>query len=399
MIEGHNCGTLIALWETGLALMQTAIGVISGTSMDAIDVALVRTDGDTALRTGPGKSYPYHRLLREELVSVIETPYRAEHLAMPELDDAVADAHANAVLRFMAEHAIAREQVNLVGFHGQTVFHDPKNRITRQLGDGGRFARRLGIPVVWRFRHADVAAGGEGAPLVPLYHRALASGIEKPLIVLNLGGVANITWLDGEEIVAMDTGPASALLDDFMQRRLGKPFDEDGALAASGSVNVDALMTLLANPFFDRPPPKSLDRNAFHESAALIDALSDADGAATLAAFTVEATLKCLPYLKTRPKRWLVTGGGRRNTTFMKLFGARLGVPVDPVEAVGWDGDALEAQCFAYLAVRSRQGLPLSLPTTTGVPEPMQGGDWLDAQGRPIERPAPAEPAPEAPEA
>ncbi|HRJ68718.1 MAG TPA: anhydro-N-acetylmuramic acid kinase [Beijerinckiaceae bacterium] len=381
--------------------MQTAIGVISGTSMDAIDVALVRTDGEQAVRTGPARSYPYHRLLREELLAVIDNPYRAEHLPMPELDDAVADAHSNAVMRFMAENAIAREQVDLVGFHGQTVFHAPQHKLTRQLGDGPRLARRLGIPVVWKFRHADVAAGGEGAPFVPLYHRALAAGLQKPLIILNLGGVANITWLDGEGIVAMDTGPASALLDDFVQKRLGKPFDENGALAASGSVNVAVLMKLLDNPFFDRPPPKSLDRNEFHQGAALVEGLSDADGAATLAAFTVEATLKCLPLLASRPGRLLVTGGGRRNSTFMKLFAARLGIPVEPVEAVGWDGDALEAQCFAYLAVRSRRDLPLSLPTTTGVPQPMPGGEWLDAKGNAIARPEPPpvieEPAEEPP--
>lgn len=375
--------------------MQTAIGVISGTSMDAIDVALVRTDGEKAVRTGPAKSYPYHRLLREELLAVIDNAYRAEHLPMPELDEAVSDAHGNAIARFMAEHSIAREQVDLIGFHGQTVFHAPKNKMTRQLGDGHRLARRLGINVVWKFRHADVAAGGEGAPFAPLYHRALATPLDKPLIVLNLGGVANITWLDGDDIVAMDTGPASALLDDFVQRRLGKPYDENGALAASGAVNIDALIKLLANPFFDRPPPKSLDRNEFHEGAALIEKLSDADGAATLAAFTVEATLKCLAHLKAPPKRWLVTGGGRHNATFMRLFAARLGVPVEPVEAVGWDGDALEAQCFGYLAVRSVRGLPLSLPTTTGVPEPMPGGEFFNPKAPP---PAPAPEPEEAPE-
>lgn len=346
--------------------------------MDAIDVALVRSDGRDVVETGPAASYPYLRLLRDELLTIIENPYRAEHIEMPEIDEAVSDAHANAILRFMAENGVNRSSVDLIGFHGQTIFHAPQQRLTRQLGNGSRVARKLGINTVWRFRQADVAAGGEGAPFAPLYHRALASTLAQPLIVLNLGGVANITYLDGETCMACDTGPASALLDDFVLRRTGEPFDRDGMLAASGSVNLPVLMQFLDNPFFGKPLPKSLDRNEFHARAALVDPLSDADGAATLAAFTVEATLKVLEQLPRRPVRWLVTGGGRHNATFMRLFAARLGVPVEPVEAVGWDGDALEAQCFGYLAIRSVEGLPLSLPTTTGVPEPMPGGELVD---------------------
>lgn len=360
--------------------MKTAIGVISGTSMDAIDVALVRSDGRESVEPGPAVSYPYLKLLRDELLSIIDNPYRAEHMDMPEMDEAVGDAHANAVLRFMAEHGLERGDIDLIGFHGQTIFHAPQRRLTRQLGLGPRIARKLGIDTVWRFRHADVAAGGQGAPFAPLYHRALASTLAQPLVVMNLGGVANITYLDGETCIACDTGPASALLDDFVLRRTGDPFDRDGALAASGAVNVSVLMQLLDNPFFDLPPPKSLDRNDFHARAGLVDPLSDADGAATLAAFTVEATLKVLPHLPSRPARWLVTGGGRHNATFMRLFAARLGVPVEPVEAVGWNGDALEAQCFGYLAIRSVEGLPLSLPSTTGVPEPMPGGELAPAK-------------------
>jgi anhydro-N-acetylmuramic acid kinase len=359
--------------------MKTAIGVISGTSMDAIDVALVRTDGRDFVETGPAKSYAYIKLLREELLSVVDNAYRAEHQPMPDLDDAVSDAHANAIARFMAEHGVARDSVDVVGFHGQTIFHAPQRHFTRQLGNGPRVARRLGLDVVWRFRHADVARGGEGAPFAPLYHRALAAKLAHPVMVLNLGGVANVTYIDGETCIAMDTGPASAMLDDFVLRRTGEPFDKDGALAATGAVNLPVLMQLLDHPFFERPAPKSLDRNDFHARANLTDALSDADGAATLAAFTVEATIKCLKHLPGRPKRWLVTGGGRHNQTFMKLFAARLGVHVEPVEAVGWNGDALEAQCFGYLAVRSLEGLPLSLPTTTGVPEPLTGGELAKA--------------------
>lgn len=352
-----------------------AIGVMSGTSMDGIDVAVIETDGDRDVRPGIGRTYPYPPALRERLFRILEHPeeVRADPLAGPE--EEVTAAFIGAIRAFMAEAGLKPADVGLVGLHGQTVYHRPQERFTRQLGFGGKVADALGIATVNRFRHADVAAGGEGAPLAPLYHRALAAGLDQPLIVLNLGGVGNVTYLDGDTVIAFDTGPASALLDDFVQRRQGKAYDADGRLAASGKVEEALLAAFMANPWFDRPPPKSLDRNEFHRRAAGVDALSDADGAATLAAFTVESVVAALRHVPLRPKRWIVTGGGRQNAHFMRRFAERLGVPVEPVEAVGWDGDFLEAQCFAYLAVRSARGLPLSLPTTTGVPYPMTGGE------------------------
>jgi anhydro-N-acetylmuramic acid kinase len=194
-------------------------------------------------------------------------------------------------------------------------------------------------------------------------------------MVLNLGGVGNVTFIDGDMVIAFDTGPASALLDDFVLRRRGVPFDADGRLAASGTADKALVEAFMANPFFDRPAPKSLDRQDFHARAKGVEALSDADGAATLAAFTIESVVASLRHVPRLPQRWLVTGGGRRNGHFMERLRARLGVQADPVEAVGWDGDFLEAQAFGYLAVRSTRGLPLSLPTTTGVPGPMCGGE------------------------
>jgi len=355
----------------------TAVGVMSGTSMDGIDVALVRTDGEAVVERGPFHAFSYDPALQGDLRAVIADPARAEHDLLADIERRVTKAHAEAVAGFLAAQGLTASAVDLVGFHGQTVFHAPRRGLSRQLFDGPRAAARLGIDVVFRFRHADVAAGGEGAPLAPLYHRALvqAGGLTGPVVVLNLGGVANVTFIDGDTVIACDTGPASALLDDFMQRRRGEAFDRDGALAASGTVDAAVLSMLMDHPFFAAPPPKSLDRNAFHTRAAAIEALPDADGAATLAAFTVEATARIVDHLPARPRRWLVTGGGRHNATFMRRLAGRLGVPVDPVEAVGWNGDAMEAECFAYLAVRSLRGLPLSLPTTTGVPRPMPGGE------------------------
>ncbi|CAH1668443.1 anhydro-N-acetylmuramic acid kinase [Chelatococcus asaccharovorans] len=353
----------------------TAIGVISGTSMDGIDVAVVRTDGDLVVEPGAGLTIPYPDDVRGALVGLVAEAERALTEPLADLEQAVTDAHIAAIETFMAHAGIDRRAVSLIGLHGQTVYHRPDLRFTRQLGFGAEVARRLGIDTVNRFRHADVEAGGEGAPFAPLYHRALASGLAQPLMVLNLGGVANVTYLDGDTAIAFDSGPASALLDDFVMRRRGVAYDRDGALAASGRVDEALVAAFMENPFFARRPPKSLDRNDFHRRAAGVEALSDADGAATLAAFTVESVAASLRHVPAPPARWLVTGGGRHNAHLMGRLRARLGVAVEPVEAVGWHGDFLEAEAFAYLAVRARRGLPLSLPTTTGVPHPMPGGE------------------------
>jgi anhydro-N-acetylmuramic acid kinase len=352
-----------------------AIGVISGTSMDGIDVSMVETDGDTIVRPGPGATYPYPEALRGTLQSLIAAPERAQLEPLEELEVEVTDAHLGAIRRFMEENHLSREDVRLIGFHGQTVYHRPEVRFTRQLGLGQRVAKMLGIDTVFRFRHADVASGGEGAPFVPLYHRALASRLPQPVMVLNLGGVGNVTYIDGDTVIAFDTGPASALLDDFVLRRRGIAYDENGQIAAAGTPDDALVAAFMINPYFDRPAPKSLDRQDFHARAKGVEALSDENGAATLAAFTIESVAAALRHVPTAPKRWLVTGGGRRNAHFMRGLRERLGVAVDPVEAVGWNGDFLEAQAFGYLAARSVQGLPLSLPTTTGVPHPMPGGE------------------------
>lgn len=359
--------------------IYTALGAISGTSMDGIDVSIVETDGEAVVKPGPGQTYSYEPGLRRKLLDLLQDPTVAEHDPLASLDEEVTDAHAGAIERFMREQGIDARTVDLVGLHGQTVYHRPDRGFTRQLGLGPKVARRLGINTVSRFRHADVAAGGEGAPLAPLYHRALASKLAQPLMVLNLGGVGNVTFIDGETCIAFDTGPASALLDDFVRRRRGVAYDEGGRLAASGKVDAAMIAALMANPFFEAKPPKSLDRNDFHARAKIVDTLGDADGAATLAAFTIEATVAALRHVPARPKRWLVTGGGRLNATFMRGLHERLGVPVEPVEAAGWNGDFIEAQCFGYLAVRSVLGKPLSLPTTTGVPQPLTGGELASA--------------------
>lgn len=356
--------------------LRTVVGLMSGTSMDGIDAALLRTDGRNRVEALDFLTIPYDDGFRTRLRGCLGRVDQSGPVAEVERD--LTDAHADAVRRLLDKAGVAAAEVELIGFHGHTVHHDPDRRITRQIGDGARLAAATGIAVVDDFRSADVAAGGQGAPLVPLFHRALAHGLPRPLAVLNIGGVANVSWIgpesaEGEaEVVACDTGSGNALIDDWVLRHgLGR-FDAGGALAAAGRVDDAALATLAAHPYFDRPAPKSLDRDAFDPTP--VATLSPQDGAATLTAFTAESVARVVPHLPALPVRWLVCGGGRHNATLMAMLADWLGVPVEPADLVGWDGDALEAQAFGYLAVRSRLGLPLSLPATTGVPAPMRGG-------------------------
>jgi anhydro-N-acetylmuramic acid kinase len=352
-----------------------AIGVMSGTSMDAIDVAVIETDGKSVVLPGAGGSYPYDPVLRQRLLEVIADPQRAELAPLTDVEAAVTEAHGDAIARFLDDNGIARGEIDVIGLHGQTVFHRPERRFTRQLGSAAAIAARFGVAAVGRFRHADIAAGGEGAPLVPLYHQALAAGLPQPVMVLNLGGVGNVTYIRGQEVIAFDTGPASAMMDDFVRRHRGLEFDAEGKIAASGTPRKNLVEAFTLHPYFERPPPKSLDRNEFHAAAESVEALSVEDAMATLAEFTVLAAVAALKHVSQPPRRWLVTGGGRHNRHLMNRLAAELGCPVEPVETVGWDGDMVEAQCFGYLAVRSLLGLPISLPSTTGVPHPLTGGE------------------------
>jgi anhydro-N-acetylmuramic acid kinase len=348
-----------------------ALGLMSGTSCDGVDAALVETDGENAIICGPWVTRPYAPDFQARLRATLGGK---DEVATVERE--LTEIHAEAVRALLAPHRIAPESVTVIGFHGQTILHEPHHRRTWQIGDGALLARLTGIDVVNDFRSRDVAEGGQGAPLVPLYHAALAAGLPRPLAVLNIGGVANVTWIGaqnaGDALLAFDTGPGNALIDDWALHHTGRPVDSGGSLARAGRVNEPALATLLAKPYFDRPAPKSLDRDAF--DPAPLTGLSAADGAATLVAFTAAAVVRSAALFPHPVQRWLVTGGGRHNPALMAALRERLATSVAPVEDVGWQGDALEAQAFAYLAVRSLRGLPLSVPGTTGVPRPMTGG-------------------------
>ena len=350
-----------------------ALGAMSGTSLDGVDAAVLETDGVSISAFGPSGYRNYSAAEQETLRAALG------QWAGPTLAPATAvvmSAHAEALSGF--------KDVDLVGFHGQTVAHAPRQQGTLQLGDGAALADALGTPVVWDFRTADVELGGEGAPLAPFFHFACAKwmGAEAPVAFLNLGGVGNITWVDPTcgapeddgALLAFDTGPANAPLNDLMLPRLGQPYDKDGALAASGTVEEGALELFLAEPFFARMPPKSLDRNDFAEMVGLVRELSDADAAATLTAMCAAGVAEAMQHCPKPPTSVLVTGGGRHNPVLMKMLDVSLDCPVKPVEAVGLDGDMLEAQAFAYLAVRVARGLPTSCPGTTGVRAAVGGG-------------------------
>ena len=356
-----------------MADMKRAIGLMSGTSADGVDAAIITTDGEVRVETGEWLTHPYPDDLRQSIRGV--NPM--DEAAVVSIEETITEAHAALVGRLLDTAGIVPGEIDVIGFHGHTILHRPNEHMTRQIGDGAALARMTGIDVVNDFRSADVAAGGQGAPLAPFYHRALAATLQKPVAVLNLGGVGNVTWLgaSGTDILAFDTGPANALLDDWAEHHTGRAVDHDGGLSASGESDDQAVVQLMADPYFALPPPKSLDRDHFSANAdTVLAGMSAADGAATLVAFTTASVAHAVASFPASVTRWLITGGGRHNPVLMAALVARLGAPVEPVEAVGWQGDALEAQAFAYFAVRSLAGLPITLPTTTGGPRPMTGG-------------------------
>lgn len=360
--------------------MLRTIGLMSGTSLDGVDAAWVETDGETIARTGPALTLPYDAALRADLRRLLDL---APDLAPddPFLADCVrrlTERHAEAVA------ALGGEGAELLGFHGQTILHRPAERRTWQVGDAALLSRLTGLPVAHDFRGADVAAGGQGAPLVPVVHAALAAALPKPLAVLNLGGVGNATWIGADgDLLAFDTGPANGPLDDLARRALGQDCDRDGALALAGRPDDAVLARLLAHPYLAAPPPKSLDRLDFGRAlaAAGLDHLPPADAAATLVGFCAGCVAAAARHFPAPPLQWLVAGGGRRNPALMRALAAALEAPVRPAEAVGWDGDALEAQAFGVLAARVARGLPLTFPGTTGAPHPLPGGRLLGWPG------------------
>lgn len=374
---------MVKIGESGE--IKCAIGLMSGTSMDGVDAALVYTDGVRVERLGPSLTLPYTPEMRDALKEAIHI---ASAAAIPVdtpaevklIEQELTDWHAEAVFELLSVTDQPASSVDVIGFHGQTITHRPDRGWTWQIGDGGRLAGATGIKVINDFRTADMAAGGEGAPMVPIYHAAMFARDQryKTVAVLNLGGVANVTWLSfgddpvDPQMIAFDTGPGNAVLDDWAQLHTNQAYDQDGNLSARGISHEEMVMGMMATSYFDDPPPKTLDRDDFNIQA--VRGLSAEDGAATLADFIVESVVAAQSHFPQPPEAWYVCGGGRHNATLMRRLRRRMPVLVDPVEVLGMRGDALEAEAFAFLAVRSERGLPLSYPETTGCEAPTTGG-------------------------
>ncbi len=349
------------------------VGLMSGTSLDGIDAAFLKTNGVTIDEMGPGLTVPYDPVFRAQLHALLQAPDSLTQVLEWQLTD-----HHTQVVRHLMQHSGIHPK--LIGFHGQTVYHRPRTASSRaqtlQIGDGQKMAREIGVPVVYDFRRNDIDHGGEGAPLVPVFHQALAQNVSKPVAIANIGGVSNITFLaeDGT-LYAGDVGPGCALMDDWVQQRLGVSYDFQGEIARGGHIHSALLNHWLSHPFFQRPLPKSLDRQTFYECLNDCQPLSPPDGAATLTAFTAHALLNGLK-LYPSIKDVILTGGGRHNLFLKHLLSGQVGIKT--TEDMNWQGDLLEAYAFAYLAVRSYYNLPLTFPTTTGVSRVVSGGKMAD---------------------
>jgi anhydro-N-acetylmuramic acid kinase len=359
--------------------IRRALGLMSGTSMDGIDIALIETDGESHVRRVAAGGWAYEPAFRERLrgalSDALDIGARTERPgALADVEAELTRLHADVVMRFVGDRMLQPSAIDVIGFHGQTVLHAPEKRLTVQIGDGTALAAATGIDVVHDLRAADCAAGGQGAPLAPVYHRALAAKApDRPVAFVNIGGVANITWIgtDGS-LIAFDTGPGNAMIDDWMRWRTGFLRDDGGMFAAKGEVREDYLTEYLRHPYFAAPLPKSLDRNAF--AIQLVDKLSTEDGAATLTAFTAASIARAREHVPEEPRMWIIAGGGRRNRTLMTMLASHVEGAVVPIEALGFDGDSVEAEAWAYLAVRSLDRRPITFPGTTGVRVPMTGG-------------------------
>ncbi len=355
--------------------------------MDGIDIALIETDGESQVLRGPSSFVPYETAFRRQIEAGLEDAKSIKTRderpgCLSGIEKELTKRHGDAVLKFLSDQSLAKEDVDIIGFHGQTVLHRPGEALTVQLGNGRMLADVTGIPVVYDMRANDMEHGGQGAPLVPAYHQALAAyvpsefGKGKPVVFVNIGGISNVTIISGNgDPIAFDTGPGNTLIDQWVSDKAGIAYDAGGSIASEGQVITQAVTRYLAKPFFELTPPKSLDRNDF--TLADLGNAELADGARTLARVTAHAILKASAYAPEQPSLWIICGGGRKNATIMADLaqGAhQAGAKVVVAEDLGFNGDSMEAEAWAYLAVRSLDAKPLTWPTTTGCNAPVTGG-------------------------
>jgi len=346
-----------------------AIGLMSGTAMDGIDAAMIETDGYNYTKPIGFVSVDHNPAMREELKSQLNSEIFDKSV---ERDFTMAQIPA--INELLVETKLNPSDIDVIGFHGQTTHHDPDNGVTVQMGDGQLLASEMGIDVVYDFRKNDMKYGGQGAPLLPVYHRALLqnSELSLPVVILNLGGVGNITYIDNDDMIAFDTGPANALIDDWIQKNTNKKYDDNGKIASKGRVDQDIIDEFLSLSYFLKKYPKSLDRNDF--SGLSVGGLSLEDGATTLTEMTVQSVAKGVDLCPRRPNEIYVTGGGRHNDFMMSRLSCVVDCPIKFVDGLGKNGDAMEAEGFAYMAVRSLLGELISYTNTTGCAFPVSGG-------------------------
>ena len=357
-----------------------SLGLMSGTSMDGIDLAAIQTNGEENITLGPTLFVPYASEFQEKLQSILGATEKTDVIETIEQELTV--LHAGAIETFLEESNISKTAIDVVGFHGHTILHQspkkyPKGR-TWQIGNSQHLADLTGLSIIGNLRENDIAHGGEGAPLVPIFQQALCAHIEKPLVIINIGGIANITWIDNDELMAFDAGPGNALIDNWIYTHTKQRYDAGGRIAKNGRVDETLLEKWLNHSYFSLTPPKSLDRLDFDFSP---QQLSLEDGAATLTAFTVESIIEGLNHLPKNPNSVFVAGGGRRNDLLMEWLQRRCApIELKAIDVLGWSSDFLEAQAFAYLAKRSLQGLLITFPKTTGAPYPLRGGRLYTSQ-------------------
>lgn len=359
-----------------------ALGLMSGTSMDGVDSALIETDGHHAKTVGKAVHMAYSPEMRKKIARGMDRAVSLGHPAQQDdelnwLADKLTQLHAKAVKQTLFDNGLDEKDINVIGFHGQTLLHNPDENWTWQIGNGQLLANLVQIPIVNDFRRKDMERGGQGAPLVPIYHQALIRehALDKyPVAIINIGGVSNITWVASNvegRMLAFDTGPGNALLDDWVHKHTGKPMDQDGLISAKGEVDTHLLNQWMENSFFYKMPPKSLDRYSIDVPG--LEELSLEDGAATLVAFTVKTIEIALKHCPESPKNIYITGGGRHNRTLMAKL-QDLDIPLCGVEDLGWRGDFIEAEAFAFMACRHMLKLPITFPGTTGVSQSSPGG-------------------------
>lgn len=359
-----------------------AIGLMSGTSLDGVDVAIIKTDGHQVTRFGKACHIPYTVEQRDQLQEAFAHAKRENNPNVRSNSILIAEGvinklHLDAINEIISINQLQKNDIEVIGFHGQTLLHNPEKGWSWQIGDGRELADNTGIKVVNDFRRFDVENGGQGAPLVPIFHRALLPKDETnfPIALLNIGGVANLTWFNGHDpndMVAFDTGPGNALLDDWIRKHSDFPYDKDGKFSSKGNVQEILVNDLMNHDYFKEMPPKSLDRDAFDVSS--LSMLSHEDGAATLIAFTVNAIKMAEVMCPDFVKKWYVCGGGAHNPTMMQMLSDELYGEVETISSLGFDGDYVEAEAFAFLAVRKLYDLPITFPGTTGILEPSTGG-------------------------